>query len=82
VGGALGHRRGCRSDVRKASGRINVSYTDDALRDLDEILAYIGLNYPAILVPFKERLRAIKRRIGQWPKYAREVEQRPGRNAP
>ena len=57
---------------------MKVSYTDEALRDLDEIMAHIGLNYPAILVPFKERLRAIERRIGQWPKSAREVEQRPG----
>ena len=57
---------------------MKVVYTDEALRDLDEILAFIAAHYPAISAPFVKRLRAIERRIGEWPKSAQEVEQRPG----
>ncbi len=57
---------------------MKVIYTDEALRDLDEVLTYIDLNYPTVSRPFAQRLHAIERRIGQWPKSAEEVEQRPG----
>jgi len=57
---------------------MKVIYTDEALRDLEEILAFIELNYPTILAAFEERLRAIEQRVGRWPKSAREVERRPG----
>ena len=57
---------------------MKVRYTDEALRDLDDILTFIASNYPAILAPFEQRLRAIERRVGEWPKSAEEVEQRPG----
>jgi toxin ParE1/3/4 len=57
---------------------MKVVYTDDALRDLDQILTYIGANYPAIASAFFGRLRTIERRIGRWPESAEEVEQRPG----
>lgn len=57
---------------------MKVIYTDEALRDLDEVLTYIALNYPSISRPFAQRLRAIEWRIGRWPKSAEEVEQRPG----
>jgi plasmid stabilization system protein ParE len=57
---------------------MKVIYTDEALRDLDDILEFIELHYPAISVAFEERLRAIERRIGSWPKSAEEVAQRPG----
>jgi toxin ParE1/3/4 len=56
-------------------------YTDEALRDLDEILTFIAVNYPTISVSFVKRLHAIERRIGEWPKSAQEVEQRPGVHA-
>jgi toxin ParE1/3/4 len=57
---------------------MKVVYTDEALRDLDEILEFIELNYPMILVAFERRVRAIERRIESWPESAQEVEQRPG----
>jgi toxin ParE1/3/4 len=57
---------------------MKVIYTDEALRDLDEVLTFIGLNYPTVSASFQERLRAIERRIGRWPESAQEVEQRPG----
>jgi plasmid stabilization system protein ParE len=57
---------------------MKVIYTDEALRDLDQILEFIELHYPAISVAFEERLRAIEQRIGSWPKSAQEVAQRPG----
>jgi toxin ParE1/3/4 len=55
---------------------MKVVYTEDALRDLDEILEFIGANYPTVTAPFLGRLHAIERRIGQWPESAPEVEQR------
>jgi toxin ParE1/3/4 len=57
---------------------MKVIYTDEALRDLEEILAFIELNYPTILLAFEKRLRAMEQHIGRWPKGARQVEQRPG----
>lgn len=57
---------------------MKVIYTDEALRDLDEILTFIGLNYPSVSAAFQRRLRAIEWRIGRWPESAPEVEQRPG----
>jgi plasmid stabilization system protein ParE len=57
---------------------MKVVYTDEALHDLDDILTYVGANYPAIMSAFVDRLRMIERRIGRWPESAGEVEQRPG----
>ncbi len=57
---------------------MKILYTDEALRDLDEILEFIELNYPTITAAFERRLLAIERRIAKWPKSAEEVEQRPG----
>ncbi len=57
---------------------MKVVYTDEALRDLDEILTYVGTNYPMIASAFIDRLRMIERRIGRWPQSAAEVAQRPG----
>jgi len=57
---------------------MKVVYTDDALRDLDEILTFIGTKYPNVAVQFVSRLRTIEQRIGQWPNSGQEVEQRSG----
>lgn len=57
---------------------MKVVYTDEALRDLDEVLTFIATNYPTVSAPFQKRLQTIERRIGMWPKSAEEVEQRPG----
>jgi toxin ParE1/3/4 len=57
---------------------MKVVYTDEALRDLDDVLTFLALNYPTISRLFLSRLNAIERRISRWPKSAQEVEQRPG----
>ncbi|MBZ0148337.1 MAG: type II toxin-antitoxin system RelE/ParE family toxin [Pseudorhodoplanes sp.] len=57
---------------------MKVVYTDEALHNLDEILAFIAANYPTVLAAFELRLRAVERRIGRWLNSATEVEQRPG----
>lgn len=57
---------------------MKVVYTDEALRDLDDILKFLASNYPTIAAPFKTRLSALVRRIGKWAESAQEIEQRPG----
>jgi toxin ParE1/3/4 len=57
---------------------MKIVYTDEALRDLDEILSFIKSNYPTVFVPFVRRLRIIERRIARWPQSAQRVEQEPG----
>jgi toxin ParE1/3/4 len=57
---------------------MKVVFTDDALRDLDEIFEFISANYPTIYDAFEKRLRTIVGRIGTWPESAQEVQQRPG----
>jgi plasmid stabilization system protein ParE len=57
---------------------MKVTFTDEALRDLDEILTFIATNYPTVSEPLLRRLRTIERRIAMWPNSAEEVEQRHG----
>ncbi len=57
---------------------MKVVYTDEALRDLDEILTFIAANYPTAYAPFEMRLHTAVLRIGAWPESAAEVAQRPG----
>jgi plasmid stabilization system protein ParE len=57
---------------------MKVVYTDEALRDLDEILTFIAAKYPTISAPFEMRLSAVVERIARWPQSAQEVDQRPG----
>ena len=62
---------------------MKVVFTDEALRDLDEILHFIEGNYPAILHAFEERLHTVLNRIGTWPESAQAVADRPSvRSAP
>lgn len=57
---------------------MNVVYTEEALRDLDEILTFIASNYPTVSTAFEQRLHAVEKRVGRWPLSAEEVTQRPG----
>jgi len=57
---------------------MKVVYTDEALDNLDEILTYIGSNYPTISAAFEKRLRTVIARIGAWPDSAEQVAERPG----
>jgi plasmid stabilization system protein ParE len=57
---------------------MKVVYTEAATRDLDEILAFIKINYPALVEPFERRFRAVTTRLSKWPESAPVVAQRPG----
>jgi toxin ParE1/3/4 len=57
---------------------MRVVYTDDALSDLDEILAFIDTNYPIASVSFRQRLAAVTKRIATWPESAEQVAERSG----
>ncbi len=57
---------------------MKVVYTDEALENLDGILAYIAAHYPTVYESFQIRLRSVISRIAQWPDSAQEVIGRPG----
>jgi toxin ParE1/3/4 len=57
---------------------MKVVFTDEALRDLDQILEFNRAHYPSSVDAVQRRLRATEQRIGTWPKSGPEVEQRPG----
>jgi toxin ParE1/3/4 len=57
---------------------MRVVLTDEALRDLDIILAYTEANHPAALSALERRLRTSLRRIGTWPESAQPVAGHPG----
>jgi plasmid stabilization system protein ParE len=46
---------------------MRVIYSEEALEDLDGILAYIASNYPTVYESFQNRLRSVVARIGEWP---------------
>jgi toxin ParE1/3/4 len=56
---------------------MKVVFSDEALRDLDQIFEFNRAHYPASIDAFQRRLRVTEERIGRWPKSAPEVEQRP-----
>ena len=55
---------------------MKVAYTDEALRDLDGILTYIGKHYPGVSASFENRLRTTVRRIAAWPESAPRIAER------
>jgi toxin ParE1/3/4 len=57
---------------------MKVVFTSAADADLDDVLSYTAINYPSLVLPLEQRIRAILVRIEQWPESAREVDQRPG----
>jgi len=57
---------------------MRVVYTQAALNDLDAILGFIGAEFPDAYPGFEMRMRAIERRIGEWPHSAQAVAQRLG----
>jgi plasmid stabilization system protein ParE len=57
---------------------MRVVWTDDALRDLDEIADYVLLHYPAVAPALERRIRAVVGRIGRWPQSARRSTKRTG----
>jgi plasmid stabilization system protein ParE len=57
---------------------MRVVYTDEALENLDEILATIASNYPTVYEAFQNRLQSVVKRISAWPDSAQEVAERSG----
>ncbi len=57
---------------------MKVVWTESALADLDEILAYTAEHYPSLVGPLERRIRAAVARIADWPLSARVVDERPG----
>jgi toxin ParE1/3/4 len=57
---------------------MKVVFTEAALADLDDILSFVGSNYPTLTTPIEERIRAVITRIAKWPESARLVEERSG----
>ena len=57
---------------------MKVVWTESALADLDEILAYTAANYPSLIEPLERRVRATVARLARWPHSARSVEERSG----
>jgi toxin ParE1/3/4 len=76
--GRFCNRSGRGVDFRETPTRMKVAFTEEALRDLDEILKYIAANYPTISTSFEKRLRAVLARVGAWPESAQGVADRPG----
>jgi plasmid stabilization system protein ParE len=57
---------------------MRVIYTEEALENLDGILAFIASNYPTVYGAFQSRLQSVVKRISEWPDSAQEVAERPG----
>ena len=57
---------------------MKVVYTEEALRNLDDISDYIRQNYPTISEAFRLRLQFVVARIAKWPESAQEVADQSG----
>ncbi|MBR1272637.1 type II toxin-antitoxin system RelE/ParE family toxin [Bradyrhizobium sp. AUGA SZCCT0222] len=57
---------------------MKVVYTEEALRNLDDISDYIRQNYPTISETFRLRLQFVVARIAKWPASAQEVADQSG----
>jgi toxin ParE1/3/4 len=57
---------------------MKVVYTEETLRNLDDISDYIRQNYPTILEAFRLRLQFVVARIAKWPESAQEVADQSG----
>jgi plasmid stabilization system protein ParE len=57
---------------------VKVVYTDPALRDLDEITAWLKQHYPALGRAIKRRLDVVVAHIARWPESMRFSMHRPG----
>lgn len=57
---------------------MKVVYTEEALRNLDDISDYIRQNYPTIPEAFRLRLQFVVARIAKWPESAQEVADQSG----
>lgn len=56
---------------------MKVRWTDEALRDLDEIVDYTLNNYPRVAPALDQRIRAVVSRIARWPNSAMRATNHP-----
>jgi hypothetical protein len=66
---------------------MRVVWTDAALADVDDILAFTAANYPMLVNSVERRIRAVVERLGTWPASAEprcsgRREERQGTNPP
>ena len=57
---------------------MRIRFSKLALAELDAILTDIGAENPAAAARLSERLQRVLKRIGQFPRSAQEVAERPG----
>ena len=57
---------------------MKVRYTEEALKDLDEIVEFVAINYPALAPAVERRIRAVVARIARWPRSGRRSAGRTG----
>ena len=57
---------------------MKVVFTEEALQNLDEIMAYTAVNYPTVYGALVVRLESVIARVAEWPDSAQEVAGRPG----
>jgi plasmid stabilization system protein ParE len=57
---------------------MKVVWTDEALRDLDEIAEYLATHYPTVAPAVGLRVQAVVDRVGRWPQSARRSTKRTG----
>ncbi len=57
---------------------MKVVYTDAALRDLDEIAAWLTTHYPGLGAAVERRVRIVVAHIARWPESMRSSAHRSG----
>ena len=57
---------------------MKVVYTEEALRNLDDINDFIRQNYPTISEAFRLRFQFVIARIAKWPESVQEVADQSG----
>lgn len=57
---------------------MNVTFTEAARTDLDELLAYTKEHYPSVVPKLEQRIHQVIARVARQPESARAVQGRPG----
>ena len=57
---------------------MKVVFAEEALQNLDEILAYTAIHYPTVFGALVVRLKSVIARVAEWPDSAQGVAGRPG----
>jgi toxin ParE1/3/4 len=56
---------------------MNVTYTEEALRDLDAIADWLIVHYPAVASVVERRIRSVVAHVARWPESSRRSAKRP-----